>query len=124
MSLEIMGSFLRMRMIRIKIESIIHSCLVQTSRNIMRKLPSTLLFTVLSLAAAGPVLAHGDVQCPASPKAEWRDKSELQQKLEKEGWQVRRVVSTKSCYEVYAKDPQGKRVEAFFDPKTLERVKD
>ena len=27
--------------------------------------------------------------------------------------------STDSCYEVYAKTPDGKRVEAFFDPKTL-----
>ena len=90
----------------------------------MRKLQSILIASFLGLSLAGPALAHGDVQCPASPKAEWRDKSELQQKLEKEGWQVRRVVSTKSCYEVYAKDPQGKRVEAFFDPKTLERVKD
>jgi hypothetical protein len=31
---------------------------------------------------------------------------------------------TESCYEVYAKDPKGKRVEAFFNPVTFERVEE
>lgn len=31
---------------------------------------------------------------------------------------------TPTCYEVYAKTPQGDRIEAFFDPKTFERVED
>lgn len=78
---------------------------------------------VLALAATG-AWAHGDVQCPPHPKAEWRDHNELFRKLQSEGWQVRRMEVTKTCYEVYAKDPQGKRVEAFFDPKTFERVEE
>lgn len=76
---------------------------------------------VLALAA-GSAFAHGDVRCPKSPKAEWRPHTELQEKLVKQGWAVRRMEKTDTCYEVYGKDPQGKRVEAFFDPKTLERV--
>jgi hypothetical protein len=67
--------------------------------------------------------AHGNVQCPTYPKAEWQARELLQQKLVSEGWQVRRIEATKSCYEVYAKDPQGQKTEAFFDPKTFERVK-
>ncbi|TCS36074.1 hypothetical protein EDC30_108138 [Paucimonas lemoignei] len=78
---------------------------------------------VLAFAAAG-AWAHGDVQCPQHPKSEWRDHNELYRKLQSEGWQVRRMEVTKTCYEVYAKDPQGKRVEAFFDPKTFERVEE
>lgn len=78
---------------------------------------------VLAIAAGG-AWAHGDVQCPQHPKAEWRPHNELYQKLQSEGWQVRRMEMTKTCYEVYAKDPQGKRVEAFFDPKTFERVEE
>ena len=75
-------------------------------------------------ASAGAALAHGKVVCPAHPKSEWRPHTELEQKLVKEGWTIRRMEKTETCYEVYAKTPDGKRVEAFFDPKTLERIED
>ena len=78
----------------------------------------------LGLAPVGAALAHGDVQCPKHPKSEWRPHAELVAKLEKAGWKVRRVEVTETCYEVYAKDPQGKRREVFFDPKTHEEVVD
>jgi hypothetical protein len=44
--------------------------------------------------------------------------------LTAEGWVIRRMEVAKTCYEVYAKDPQGKRVEAFFDPVTFARVEE
>ena len=79
----------------------------------------------LALAvSASSAFAHGKVTCPEHPPAEWRPHTELEQKLVKEGWTVRRMEKTDSCYEVYAKTPDGKRVEAFFDPKTLERVEE
>ena len=74
------------------------------------------------LMASGTALAHGDVKCQKYPKEEWKAHTELQRKLEENGWQIRRMEKTDTCYEVYGKDPQGKRVEAFFDPKTFERV--
>ena len=86
-----------------------------------------LKLTPLCLAltfSAGSVWAHGDVTCEKYPKAEWKPHTELQQKLVKEGWTIRRMETTPTCYEVYGKDPQGKRVEAFFDPKTLARVEE
>ena len=67
--------------------------------------------------------AHGSVRCPESPKAEWQAQDQLRQKLQNEGWQVRKIEISKNCFEVYAKDSQGQKVEAFFDPKTLDRVK-
>lgn len=79
--------------------------------------------TLLAIAAAG-VSAHGNVKCTTQPKSEWKAAEELAQKLTKEGWQIRRMEVTKSCYEVYAKDPQGNRIEAFFNPVTLERVEE
>lgn len=85
---------------------------------------SKLLPTTLLLLAAGPLWAHGNVECPKHPKEEWRPHGELHQKLQAEGWQVRRMEATNTCYEVYAKDPQGKRVEAFFDPKTFLRIEE
>lgn len=82
------------------------------------------LAALLLTLAAGSAWAHGEVQCPSHPKAEWKSHNELYQKLLKEGWQVRRMEVTSSCYEVYAKDPQGKRIEAFFDPVTFERIEE
>ena len=74
------------------------------------------------LLANGQALAHGDVKCPKHPKEEWKPHTELQRKLEGDGWAIRRMERTDTCYEVYGKDPPGKRVEAYFDPKTFERV--
>lgn len=85
----------------------------------------TLTGAALVLAlAAGSAGAHGDVKCPAYPRSEWRPHTELQQKLTSEGWEIRRMERSATCYEVYGKDPRGKRVEAFFDPKTFERVEE
>jgi len=85
--------------------------------------------TVTALAAfvvcscASGVWAHGDVRCvPVVPKAQWRPHTDLHKKLTDEGWVVRQMKQTPTCYEVYAKDPKGKRVEVFFHPKTFERV--
>lgn len=68
--------------------------------------------------------AHGDVKCTKLPKDQWKPHTELAAKLTQEGWQIRRMEVTSSCYEVYAKDPKGKRVEAFFNPVTFERVEE
>ena len=83
-----------------------------------------LLVTLLLASVAGAASAHGDVKCTTKPKTEWKSHDELAKKLTSEGWQIRRMEATKSCYEVYAKDPKGKRVEAFFDPVTFARVEE
>lgn len=76
---------------------------------------------LLTLGAAS-AFAHGDVSCPASPKEEWKPQMDLQKKLVGEGWKVRQVKQFNNCYEVYGFDEKGGKVEAFFDPKTFERV--
>ncbi|MFT3817282.1 MAG: PepSY domain-containing protein [Rubrivivax sp.] len=81
------------------------------------------LFAAALLGAlAGPAFAHGDVQCPVEPKAEWRPQMELQRKLVDMGWRVRQVKTLGACYEVYGFDAKGQRVEAFFNPRTFERI--
>lgn len=87
----------------------------------MTKTLLTLTLSGLLAAWAPAALAHGDAQCGAVPKAEWRPRAELETKLKGEGWTVRRIAATPTCYEVYGKDPQGRRVEAFFNPRSFER---
>ncbi|MFA9217455.1 MAG: PepSY domain-containing protein [Sphingomonadaceae bacterium] len=83
-----------------------------------------LILPLLLALAAGGAAAHGDVKCTKQPKSEWKSHEELAKKLTAEGWVIRRMEATTSCYEVYAKDPKGKRVEAFFDPVTFARVEE
>lgn len=81
-----------------------------------------LLISTLLAATAGAAFAHGNVSCPAVPKEEKKPQMELQKKLEGEGWKVRKVQNYNGCYEVYGFDATGKKAEAFFHPKSFERV--
>lgn len=73
---------------------------------------------VLPLSAA----ATGLATCDSGDRAGWQPVETLEARLKSEGWQVRRTKEDGGCYEVYAIDAQGQRVEAYFHPVTLERV--
>lgn len=81
------------------------------------------LKTIALLAAFAPMLAwaHGDVSC-SEPRAEWKARVDLQKKLKGAGWTIRDIRIANGCYEVYGFDEKEMKVEAFFNPKTFERV--
>jgi hypothetical protein len=79
------------------------------------------LFILAACALSFNAFAHGDVKCEV-PKPEWKGQMELQKKLTGEGWKVRKVQVENGCFEVYGFDDKGERVEAWFNPKTFERV--
>jgi hypothetical protein len=80
----------------------------------------------LALAAAllfsSTTFATGLATCDSGPEENWKSKAELEQILTEKGWTVRRVKVDGGCYEVYAVDASGEKVEAYFDPLTLERI--
>jgi hypothetical protein len=80
---------------------------------------SPLLPAILLLAA--PAAATGAMTCNV-PKAEWRTAEALTAELTKQGWQVRKAKEDGGCFEVYGTTPEGDRVEAYFDPKTFEKL--
>jgi hypothetical protein len=80
---------------------------------------TAILFGMLGSSA---VLASDDDYCNV-PVADWQPREALQKKLEGDGWQVRRIKSDDGCYEVYAIDDQGRRIEAAYNPKTFEMMK-
>jgi hypothetical protein len=89
----------------------------------MKRQPLThALITAALLGSALAAQAHGNVQCTATSKEERKPQMELQGKLEAEGWKVRQVKTFNNCYEVYGIDNKGRKAEAFFHPKTFERV--
>lgn len=73
----------------------------------------------LACAAAG---ATGLATCDSGPKPGWQAPGKLEEMLKGKGWQVRRIKEDGGCYEVYALDDKGQRVEAYFHPVTLAPV--
>ena len=78
--------------------------------------------TLLAGAASAQFVNHDTVRCKGIAKEDMKPQMELQRKLTSEGWKVRQVKNFNGCYEVYGFDDKGQRTEAFFNPKTFERV--
>lgn len=54
--------------------------------------------------------------CTSEPKSRWMAEKDVQAMFEKQGYSVRRIKSAGTCYEVYTKDKDGKKVELFVNP--------
>ena len=76
---------------------------------------------VLVLAAASSS-ATGLATCDSGPKEGWKPQADLEKQLVAKKWQVRRIKVDGGCYEVYAVNEKGERVEAYFHPVTLAPV--
>jgi hypothetical protein len=85
---------------------------------------SLLLLAVLAVLSTIGSLAHatGLATCDSGPQAGWQPQETLQKRLTDQGWQVRRIKVDGGCYEVYAIDNKGQRVEAYFHPVTLASI--
>jgi hypothetical protein len=82
-----------------------------------------LLVAVLGAAATLPshVLAKAD--CKAYPKAEWLKEADAKARIEAQGYTINTFKVDGNCYEIYGKNKEGKKVEIYYDAKTLEPVK-
>jgi hypothetical protein len=75
-----------------------------------------------ALAAAPLALATGLATCDSGAPESWQPQDKLASALKEKGWQVRRIKVDGGCYEVYALNEKGERVEAYFHPRTLSPV--
>lgn len=71
---------------------------------------------------ASAASATGLATCDSGPRETWQSQEKLEKMLLDRGWKIRRVKEDGGCYEVYAFDEKGERVEAYFHPKTLDLV--
>ncbi|MCE7901768.1 MAG: PepSY domain-containing protein [Gammaproteobacteria bacterium PRO9] len=69
-----------------------------------------------------PVLATGLATCDSGSPDTWQAQSVLEKQLTDKGWKVRRIKVDGGCYEVYAINDKGEKVEAYFHPVTLAPV--
>jgi hypothetical protein len=72
--------------------------------------------------AALPTHATGLATCDSGPTSGWQPQATLEKQLIEQKWQVRRIKVDGGCYEVYAINDKGERVEAYFHPVTLAPV--
>ena len=83
---------------------------------------STLAFAFALVLASLPARATGFATCDAGPRDGWQSQEKLSAVLKDKGWQIRRIKEDGGCYEVYAMNEKGERVEAYFHPRTLAPV--
>ena len=74
-----------------------------------------------TLCQAGSVWAAAD--CKPHPKEEWASEDTLKEALEAEGYTIKKFQIDGNCYEIYGRSKEGKKVEIYFDMKTLGIVK-
>jgi hypothetical protein len=75
-----------------------------------------------SVFMAPSAQATGLATCDSGPADKWQRPSVLEKKLTAMQWKVSRIKTDGGCYEVYALNEKGERVEAYFHPLTLEAV--
>ena len=82
---------------------------------------NAILIAVLA-ASALPAYATGLATCDSGPQSGWQPQATLEKQLTEQNWKIRRIKVDGGCYEVYAMNEKGERVEAYFHPVTLQPV--
>lgn len=86
------------------------------------KIMTSLITALGALTLASPAGATGLMTCKSGDQSTWKTQDQLTSAITAQGWQVRKVKVDGGCYEVYGTTPEGDRVEAYFDPVSLEKL--
>jgi hypothetical protein len=86
----------------------------------MKKLSLSLVLGILLLNTS---FAVASADCKSYPKEEWASEDTLKEALEAEGYTIKKFKVDGNCYEIYGRNKEGKKVEIYFDMKTLGIVK-
>ena len=77
-------------------------------------------FTILAFLVGLPVLpALAEDGCFV-PMSDWQPREAVAKLAEAKGWAVRRIKIDDGCYEIDARDKDGKRIAVTLNPATLE----
>lgn len=70
-----------------------------------------------SAALAGP-------ECTAEPSSNWLSEAAMKERIAASGHKIEVFKKTKgNCYEIYGRNPEGKRVEIYYHPISGDVVK-
>lgn len=77
------------------------------------------------LAAVASGYVQASPQCTQADASTWIPEAQAQQQIQDMGYRIKKFkVTSKGCYEIYGWDGQDKRVEIYFDPTDLSKVKE
>jgi hypothetical protein len=79
-----------------------------------------LLLTTATILFAAPALAAGG--CSTASADKFQPKAKLEEQLKSAGLTVKQIKTEKGCYEIYATDKAGKRVNAAYNAETLAKL--
>ena len=79
-----------------------------------------LTITAAAILVAGPTFATGT--CAKGPTSSFKPIADLTAKLQTEGLTVRRVKTEGGCYEVYAVNKSGEKVNGAYNAVTFAQV--
>jgi hypothetical protein len=80
-------------------------------------------FVALMVAVGFSGAAFAKADCAAHPKSEWIKESDARSQLEAQGYKIKKFKVDGNCYEIYGHNKEGKKVEIYYDTKTLAVVK-
>lgn len=83
--------------------------------------------SLFAVAALGMLVAStsafaADAVCSKAPASKFQPKATLEAQLKAEGLTVRQIKTEGGCYEVYAVDKAGKKVNSAYNAETLQKV--
>ena len=69
-------------------------------------------------------IALADPTCTTEPKSVWKNADAFQKELTDKGYKIKKFKETDTgCYEIYGWNPEGQKVEIYFNPVSGEAVK-
>lgn len=71
----------------------------------------------LSVAGTAHAGSYGK-PCTTQPQEKWLSVQQLEKIVKDNGYAVAKSKIKSACFEVYARDPHGQRIELFLDPVT------
>ncbi|EJL6398135.1 PepSY domain-containing protein [Vibrio navarrensis] len=86
----------------------------------------TLLLTTTALLSLGSAFsALADPQCTKEPESQWINFEQAKTQVEEMGYKIKVFKKTKTgCYELYGYNKDNKRVEIYFNPTDMSKVKE
>ena len=79
-----------------------------------------ILLATVTVVAASPAFAAGG--CSTAPQDKWQPQSALESRLQSEGLKVVQIKVENGCYEVYATDKTGERMNLAYNAETLQKL--
>lgn len=79
-----------------------------------------ILVTAVTAVAASPAFAAGG--CSTAPQSQWQPQSTLESRLQSEGLKIVQIKVENGCYEVYATNKTGDRMNLAYNAQTLQQL--